>query len=250
MVNKTQLEGTPMYEALKDLAVKMNKENMPPVELNVIGGFALMLHGVRPADGVTDIDFVGSDLSEDLSRLIDETALVHGMEPGWINKDGMSLGISMEDFELSTGELHFEHALDIGNISINVLTEKDLLRLKVIAVDTAMTELEATGEFARVKDFHDIHLLMDKLDMTAEDAVREYADYMICYPDTGDLIHAIVNNGPDGGLSVIESKKQEFEDLQKGTPRHSLFDKADDLNSFMGNINSMLSSLKGGQQIR
>lgn len=38
MVNKTQLEGTPMYEALKDLAVKMNNKNMPPVELNVIGG--------------------------------------------------------------------------------------------------------------------------------------------------------------------------------------------------------------------
>lgn len=245
MVNKTQLEGTPMYEALKDLAVKMNNKNMPPVELNVIGGFALMLHGVRPADGVTDIDYVGGDLSDGLNRIIEETGREHGMEPGWINKDGMSFGISMEDFELSTGELHFTHALSIGNITINILNEKDLLRLKVIAVDTAMTELEATGEFARVKDFHDIYLLMDKMGMTAEDAVREYADYMICYPDTGDLIHAITNSGPDGGLSVIENKKQEFEAAQKGEPRHSLFGDAGDLNSFMGNVNSLLDSLKG-----
>lgn len=38
MVDKKELEGMPMYEALADLAEKMNKKNMPPVELNVIGG--------------------------------------------------------------------------------------------------------------------------------------------------------------------------------------------------------------------
>ena len=248
MVNKTQLEGTPMYEALKDLAVKMNNRNMPPVELNVIGGFALMLHGVRPADGVTDIDFVGSDLPGELNSLIDETAAIHGMEPGWINKDGMASGIGMEDFELSTGALHFVQALVVGNITVNVLEEKDLLRLKIIAIDTAMTELEATGGFARVKDFHDIHLLMDKLEMTPEDAIREYSDYMICYPDTGDLIHAIANKGPDGGLSVIESKKKEFEELQSKGPKNSLFENADSLDSFMGSVNSLLDSMKGIQK--
>lgn len=216
MVDESRLEGTPMYEALVDLAEKMNKENMPPVELNVIGGFALMLHGVRPADGVTDIDYVGGDLSVDLNRLIEETGRTHRMEPGWINKDGMAAGIGMDDFEMSTGVLHFIPALKVGNITINILEEKDLLRLKIIAVDTAMTELEATGEFARLKDFHDIRDLMDKLEMTPEEAIAEYGDYMICYPDTGDLIHAIGNEGPDGGLEIIESKKQEFEDMMNG----------------------------------
>lgn len=216
MVKIAQLQGTPMYEALVDLAQKMNKENMPPVELNVIGGFALMLHGVRPADGVTDIDFVGSDLSEDLNRIIKEIGRSHDMEPGWINKDGMATGVGMDDFELSTGVLHFIPALTVGNITINILEEKDLLRLKIIAVDTAMTELEATGEFARVKDFHDIHDLMEKLDMSPEDAICEYGDYMICYPDTGDLIHAIANEGPDAGLEIIETKRQEFEDMMNG----------------------------------
>lgn len=217
MVTKAQLEGTPMYGALTDLAEQMNRHKIPPVELNVIGGFALMLHGVRPADGVTDIDYVGGDFSKDLNHLVEEVGRKHGMEPGWINKDGMAAGIAMEDFELSTGELHFVPALSVGNISINILEEKDLLRLKIIAVDTAMTELEATGEFARVKDFHDIHDLMEKMGMSPEDAIREYSDYMICYPDTGDLIHAIANEGPDGGLEVITAKKQEFESIQNGT---------------------------------
>lgn len=217
MVEKIKLEGTPMYEALASLAEKMNKENMPPVELNVIGGFALMLHGVRPVNGVTDIDYVGEGLPEKLNALIEDAGREHKMEPGWINKDGMASGIAMEDFELSTGELHFVPALSVGSININILEEKDLLRLKIIAVDTAMTELEATGEFARVKDFHDIHDLMGKMEMSPEDAIREYSDYMICYPDTGDLIHAIANEGPDGGLEIITAKKQEFESRQDGT---------------------------------
>ena len=224
MVEKQQLEGTPMYEALKDLAEKMNKEKMPPVELNVIGGFALMLHGVRPATGVTDIDYVGKDLSAGLNQLIEEIGRAHNMEPGWINKDGMATGIAMEDFELSTGVLHFTPALTIGDITINVLEEKDLLRLKIISIDTAMTELEATGEFARIKDFHDIYELMNKMKMKPEDAIREYSDYMICYPDTGDLIHAIMDDGPDGGLSVIEVKKHEFDDSINDNYESNLLD--------------------------
>lgn len=243
MVKIAQLQGTPMYEALVDLAQKMNKENMPPVELNVIGGFALMLHGVRPADGVTDIDFVGSDLSEDLNRIIKEIGRSHDMEPGWINKDGMATGVGMDDFELSTGVLHFIPALTVGNITINILEEKDLLRLKIIAVDTAMTELEATGEFARVKDFHDIHDLMEKLDMSPEDAICEYGDYMICYPDTGDLIHAIANEGPDAGLEIIEAKRQEFEDMMNGNYESEAYS-----DFAVGGLDKMLDDLfrKGG----
>lgn len=241
MVNKEQLRGTPMYEALVSLAEKMNEKNIPPVELNVIGGFALMLHGIRPADGVTDIDFVGTDLSNELSVMIEETGREHRMEPGWINKDGMATGIAMGDFELSTGKLHFSHAMDVGNISINVLDEKDLLRLKVISVDTAMTELEATGEFARVKDFHDIYELMGRLEMTPEDTIREYSDYMICYPDTGDLLHAIANDGPDGGLKVIENKKKEFDDL---ADCESFFEDTDSFSEMIDRLDAMIDGLR------
>lgn len=232
-----------MYRALIGLAEKMDKRHMPPVELNVIGGFALMLHGIRPVDGVTDIDFVGDGLSKELDDAIDEIGLEYGMEPGWINRDGMASGIRMEDFELSTGKLHFMLALTVGRITINILEERDLLRLKVIAVDTAMTELEATGEFARVKDFHDIHDLMEKLGMTPEDAICEYGDYMICYPDTGDLLHAIAKNGPDGGLSVIKNKKQEF-DSAKDSSGKSILDNAEGLDGLLRSLDSMINGFK------
>lgn len=246
MVSKEQLEGTPMYEALADLARKMDSKNMPPVDLNVIGGFALMLQGVRPADGVTDIDYVGDDLPEILNSLIEETGREHHMEPGWINKDGMSQGITMEDFELSTGELHFTHAVSIGRISVNVLDKKDLLRMKIISVDTAMTELEATGEFARVKDFHDIHSLMGDLGMDADGAIREYRDYMICYPETGDLIKAIHKEGPDGGIDYINARKQGFEELENDG-QHSVLDDVKDFDQLIKGLDNLISGLKLGQ---
>ena len=240
MVGKNELEGTPMYEALQDLAKRMDRKHIAPVELNVIGGFALMLHGMRPTDGVTDIDYVGDSLSDDLNQIIEDVGRTHNMEPGWINKDGMATGMAMEDFELSTGELHFVPAIKVGNISINVLEEKDLLRPKIIAVDTAMTELEATGEFARVKDFHDIHLLMEQLDMGPEEAAEEYGDYMICWPDTEDLLYAIANAGPDGGLSVIENKKQEFEDIKNGRCSQNPF-----RDFSVDDLDAMLDSMRG-----
>lgn len=244
MVGQDNLKGAPMYEALVDLAGRMEKNGMAPVELNVIGGFALMLHGVRPVDGVTDIDYVGSSLSVDMNLLIEDVGLAHGMEPGWINKDGMASGMSMEDFELSTGKLHFRHALDVGGIHINILDETDLLRLKVIAVDTAMTELEATGEFARTKDFHDIGLLMEKLGMTEHDISKEYGSYMICLPDTEELIRAIGNGGSDAGIDMIEERRRKFSAARRDALGRSMFDGAGDLDSFMGSINSLLGSLK------
>lgn len=52
------LKQTPMGAALLELAEEMEKQDMPPpVTLQVIGGFTLMLRGVRPLTGVTDIDF-------------------------------------------------------------------------------------------------------------------------------------------------------------------------------------------------
>ena len=131
-----------------------------------------------------------------------------------------------------------------GGIHINILDETDLLRLKVIAVDTAMTELEATGEFARTKDFHDIGLLMEKLGMTEHDISKEYGSYMICLPDTEELIRAIGNGGSDAGIDMIEERRREFSAARRDALGRSMFDGAGDLDSFMDSINSLLGSLK------
>ena len=235
MISQNKVKVTPLYKALVDLADRMNKENMPPVAFNVIGDFVLMLHDDYPLDS----SYAGTDFSGNLNRLIDEVSDFHHMKTGWINKDGMATGISIKDFEAFTGKFHFSHVLTVGDTVINILDEKDLLRLKVIAVDASMLDLEATGEFSRTKDFQDIHDLMDKMKMSPEDMIREYSDYMICRPDTGDLIHAIANGGPDGGLLVINRKKQEFEALLRGEHITDPFEDflIDDLDLLFDNMN-------------
>ena len=107
-----------------------------------------------------------------------------------------------------------------------------------------MTELEATGEFARTKDFHDIGLLMEKLGMTEHDISKEYGSYMICLPDTEELIRAIGNGGSDAGIDMIEERRREFSAARRDASGRSMFDGAGDLNSFMDSINSLLGSLK------
>lgn len=193
-----KFKGTPMGKALTELAAELESRNMPPVELNVIGGFALMLRGIRDPDGITDIDYVGTDLSDGFEELADRIGLKHGMGKGWINNDGMLTGDSMEDFELSTGKLHFEHAFTVGPMKINVLDEKDLLRIKVIAVDTAMVELEIGGGFARTKDFRDIYALMLLQDIRTPKRIdEEFGDYLICGDKTKDLLNLIYTDGPN-----------------------------------------------------
>lgn len=210
MLAQTDFEGTPMYEALKELAQEMEKRQMPPATLNVIGGFALMIRGYREVTDITDIDYVGISLYEELNDLSHAVGLKHGMESGWINNDGMLVGDSIESFELSTGELHFEEALHVGRITINVLEEKDLLRLKIISADTAMTEMDATGEYARTKDFADIKALMDAEHLMPEDIEREFGEFILCKSDTLALVQDIYENGPDAAAKRIEEKSKEM----------------------------------------
>lgn len=208
MLKHEQFEGTPMCDALTELAGKMRDRDMPPVELNVIGGFALMLRQVRPASGVTDIDYVGRDLPYDFNAIADEVGVKHGLGDGWINNTVMLSGAGMDDFTLSTGELHFDHAFDVGGIKINVLDEKDLLRMKIIALDTALMEIDATGDFARAKDLPDIKAMMDRqgLDMAGID--REFGQYILCRPDTLDVIRELHEKSPDKARQSIDLRKQ------------------------------------------
>lgn len=215
MLNLDEFRNTPMCNALTDLANELQSRNLPPVELNVIGGFALMLRGVRNPSDITDIDYVGTDLYEKFNAISNQIGLKHGMEQGWINNDGMLTGDSMEDFELSTGKLHFDHAFTIGNISINVLTERDLLRMKLIAIDTAMTEMEATGEFARRKDFADIKALMELQNLTPEKVEEEFGEYILCESDTLDLVTIIYKKGHEMAMSAIDKKSEEIKTEQQ-----------------------------------
>ena len=76
-------------------------------------------------------------------------------------------------------------------ITVNALSKKDLLRMKLIAIDTSYFGMRFGGEFTRVKDFKDIDLLLQDLDMSLTDLYVENMFYVA--NDTFDLIDYYIN---------------------------------------------------------
>lgn len=201
MVTKEQLLNSPMGKALLELSTQVEDKLKEPITFNVIGGFALMLWNIRDINDTTDIDYIGDPLSLKFKELSDAIGIKHNFVPGWINNDVMLSGISVEDFEYSTGPLHFEEVFSIGKIKINVLNKEDLLRMKLIAIDTNLTAIAQGGDFTRKKDFKDILLLLEDLHLPTADIRDVYGDYLL-NPNTISVIKAYQR----GGNSAVRDK--------------------------------------------
>lgn len=196
MIRFEEHKNDPIFYALLKLDDAMSEHNCAPITLNVVGGFALMIHEDRTASEYTDIDFVGLQLPRQVKQLADEVGQQTGMVKDWLNNDMMLAGATLEDLEFSTGPLNFIPAYQLDNICINVLDEPDLLRLKLIAIDTAMVELENHTDFTRFKDLRDIAALLNKLDLTPAQAIHNNQEYLI-NENTQTLIQAYLDNHGD-----------------------------------------------------
>lgn len=206
MITKEKFDSektSPLISAVKDLNTALEEAHADKVELNVIGGFAMIMNEVRDKDAMTDIDYVGIPLPEKIQNLSDKIGEKHGLPAGWLNNDTMVTDSSIEDFEFSSGKLNYAESIDLGNIKINVADKETLLRLKTISIDTAAMGIEATGDFTRTKDFKDIKALMNDLGKTTKDLKKDYGDYIL-NENTIPLIDTYLERGLDAALDKIE----------------------------------------------
>lgn len=202
------IEDIAIVKALRQLDEEMTKRKLPPLELNVVGGFALMLHKVREnKDDITDVDYVGPALSDTVKDIADRIGMKTGFGTDWINSDVLMTDSTMEDFEFSTGKLHFSTVLEMNNIRVNVLDKQDLLRMKVIAIDTNVVAVGDGGaDFTRFKDFNDIKLLMADMKMDMSDLeILTYA--YVDEPKTYTLIEEYIEKGSAYTLDSIDQLK-------------------------------------------
>lgn len=221
MITKEEFKKTPMGKAVIELSQEMKKRNMPPVSINVVGGFALMMNKTRNPNDTTDIDYVGSPLPEDFDKLADKIGIKHKLGRGWINNDVMLTGNTMEDFEFATGKLHFDKSMTVGNIQINILDEKDVLRMKLIAIDTSLMAVEEGGEFSRIKDLPDIDRLLTKYDIKTNQIMDQYDDYIL-NENTPLVINAYRNGGNKETTKFVDDiiAKKRITDQQKEWSSH------------------------------
>lgn len=168
-----------VFKALEELDEILASKKVKPFELNVIGGFAMLLENIRLSD-YTDIDYIGKDLPNEIKEIIDDIGLRYGLGRGWINNDVLMSGNTLEDLEFITGKLEFETKEKFRVITINSLRLECILRMKIIAIDTSFCGFELGGDFSRVKDFEDVALLMEHLKLSYNDMVEETFDYVEC----------------------------------------------------------------------
>lgn len=157
-----------------------------------------MVEGVRFSDR-TDIDYVGKELDRKVLRMADDIGKQVGLGRGWLNNDLMMAGTDLEDLEWSTGPLHFRKAFELGVITVNTLCMEDLLRMKVIAIDTSWTAVECGGDFTREKDFEDVRLLMERMGVSYNEMVEQVFDYVEC-PEVLYLIKWYNQHPGDAGF--------------------------------------------------
>lgn len=113
-------------------------------------------------------------------------------------------GYSLEDFSLSTGALHFDPMFDMSKIRVNVLEPRDLLKLKMISIDTSMTAIEYGGDFTRMKDFKDVEILLKHEHLTIDEACRKYRNNLIS-DTTQKILHAYEEGGEDQVIAVVHA---------------------------------------------
>ena len=200
----------PIFGAMIELNDALVKRNAGPITLNAVGGFALMVTGTRDKNELTDVDYVGEDLPELVAKVSDRIGIKYGLGKSWINNDIMLAGMDMEDFELATGKLHFLEAFCLEKISVNVLIPEDLLRLKVIAVDTALSAIGNGEDFTRMKDFKDIMKLADKLGLSMEDVEEKYSEYTI-NTQTMDALKIYKELGMQGVQQMVDRIQLEYQ---------------------------------------
>ena len=195
----------PLYDALVELDEAL-RGKVEPFDLYTVGGFAMLLNGVRESYTYTDVDYVGPDLPDTVKKAITAIGRKYGFEDNWINNDVLIAGGSIEDIEACTGPLHFIPHSDLSVIHVKTLCNEDLLRMKMIALDTSFMGYRNLGaSFTRYKDFADIERLMKSLKMSFRDVVKNTKEYIL-EPDVYYLLHYYLKTHDK---NIVNGQKEE-----------------------------------------
>lgn len=205
------IKDTLMGKALVELNAEMERMNIKHISLDIVGGFALMARGIRKdMAAITDIDYVGASFPKELTPVIEKIGDKYGLGHDWVNNDLVMDGLSVDEFSYSTGDLHFDNAVNMSSLSINFLREEDLLRLKILSLDTAMCAQELGGDFTRMKDFADVVALKEKLNLPWE-IIEDMCEPYLLSMDVFDMIEAYEIGGEEAVCDYLSNRQVDLD---------------------------------------
>ena len=120
-----------IYEALVYLDEQLTKNEVlskTHLSARIITNFALLQDPVL-------------ENREKFKNIAKETASIYGLENNWINTDLASANIDLKSLEWNIGKLHFHFKADLKNISIETLDLSDVLKMRIISLDSLITSV-------------------------------------------------------------------------------------------------------------
>ncbi|MDR1358783.1 MAG: hypothetical protein LBJ48_05465 [Coriobacteriales bacterium] len=175
-----------LLSALSSLDNKLAKAGSDPVEIRIVGGFALILRGVRETGFTQDIDSMTRDFDPQVKQLIAQTGRELGLKLGWLNAD-MVLD-DPEVISMIVGEMNFENFESFDDyrvLHVSVADLPTLLKLKIVAAgDTLLVRDDIEHE----RHARDLVALLNALEIDSAESLMSIAPLSAEYPELLNLL--------------------------------------------------------------
>lgn len=172
-----------LLQALSTLDQRLEAIGSDPIELRIVGGFALILHDIRETGFTQDIDSMTRDFEPDVKRLIAEIGKELDLKLGWLNAD-----MVLDDPEIISviiGDTNFDDFGDYRVLKVQVADLPTLLKLKIVAAgDTLLVRDDIEHE----RHARDLVALMKALDIDTVDKLLLIAPIAEEYPELQTIL--------------------------------------------------------------
>ena len=167
-----------LLKALETLDSRLASAGSDPVEIRIVGGFALILHDIRETGFTEDIDSMTRDFEPHVKQMIAQIGKDMGLKLGWLNAD-----MVLDDPEIISmiiGETNFDDYGEYQVLNVKVADLTTLLKLKIVAAgDTILIHDEIEHE----RHARDLIALLKSLKIDSVEKLLDTAPMAAEYPE-------------------------------------------------------------------
>jgi len=172
-----------LLKALETLDDKLASAGCDPVEIRIVGGFALILHDIRETGFTEDIDSMTRDFEPNVKQMIAQIGKDMGLKLGWLNAD-----MVLDDPEIISmiiGETNFDDYGKYQVLKVKLADMTTLLKLKIVAAgDTFLVHDDIEHE----RHARDLVALLKSLNINSIEKLIRIAPIAVEYPELLKLL--------------------------------------------------------------